>query len=38
MRPARRRPANRPPAAPKKKLQNKANFFSLHMHAESNEQ
>jgi hypothetical protein len=30
--------AIRPPAAPKKKLQNKANFFSRHTPAESNEQ
>jgi hypothetical protein len=35
---ARIRLAIRPPAAPKKKLRNKANLFSLHMHAESNEQ
>jgi hypothetical protein len=35
---ARIRPAIRPPAAPEKKLQNKANFFSLHTHAGSNEQ
>jgi hypothetical protein len=30
--------AIRPPAAPEKKLQNKANFFSLHTHAGINEQ
>jgi hypothetical protein len=34
----RRRPAISTPAAPKKKLQNKANLFSLHTHAGSNEQ